>query len=125
MSDDTLLRIGAVYHLAFAIFHVGFWRLFRWKTELAKLGPINRGVMQILNLRLIYMALVFAFFSWFYADALSTSALGRALVAAIAIFWAMRAVEQIVFFGLKMRVSAAFFAVFVAGAVLYGAVLVA
>ena len=119
MSDEALLRIGAWYHLAFAVFHVAFWRLFRWKTELAKLEPLNRAVMQILNLRIIYLALVFAWLSWFFTDDLLSTRLGRAMTGAIALFWAMRAVEQLIFFGVRSKRSNLFVAIFAAGAALY------
>ncbi|MBS1793701.1 MAG: hypothetical protein JSS81_07600 [Acidobacteria bacterium] len=115
----TVLFIGALYNLAFFLFHLLFWKIFGWKTELRTLGPINRGVMQILNLRLMWVFLVFAYVSAFYGHDLVTSGLGRTLLAAIALFWLMRAVEQIVFFGLRSAVSVGLTIVFLIGAALY------
>jgi len=119
MSDEALLAIGGAYHLAFAIFHLFFWRLFRWKSELAKLSSINRNVMQILNLRITYLALVFSYLSFALPEDLLSTTLGRTMLGAIALFWAMRAVEQVWFFGVRSRLSNAFVAVFLAGAALY------
>jgi hypothetical protein len=51
---------GGCFHLAFAIFHCGFWKLFGWTRELPKLNRINRGVMQILNLCLTFVFLILA-----------------------------------------------------------------
>jgi GrpB-like predicted nucleotidyltransferase (UPF0157 family) len=51
---DTLLIIAGIYGFLFAAFHLCFWRLFLWQTELARVSAINRGVMQVLNLCLIH-----------------------------------------------------------------------
>ena len=115
-----LLYFGAAYHLLFVAFHLSFWKIFNWKYELEFLTTINQNVMQILNLRLIYVFLVVACLSFFCADELLTESLGKVILFAIALFWLMRAVEQIVFFGLKNRLSAAIFVVFLLGAGLYG-----
>jgi hypothetical protein len=115
----TLIFIGGFYCLAFFVFHVFFWKLFDWKQELRKVSFINRGVMQILNLRIMWVFLVVAYVSFFHAEELLTSALGKTILAGVALFALMRAVEQIVFFGLKSAVSVAFFIVFLLGAGIY------
>jgi hypothetical protein len=62
-SQENLLMIGilwmagALYHLGFAAFHAFFWKLFRWKTSLRTATPLNRAVVQVLNLCLIYPGL--------------------------------------------------------------------
>jgi len=52
-----LWMAGALYHLGFAAFHAFFWKLFRWKTSLRTATPLNRAVVQVLNLCLIYPGL--------------------------------------------------------------------
>eukprot|EP01132_Coremiostelium_polycephalum_P016829 gene16829-20198_t len=47
--------LGGAYAFSFAVFHTLFWHLFKWKSELKKLSYANRAIMQILNLRLIYV----------------------------------------------------------------------
>lgn len=115
----SLIFIGGFFHLAFFVFHLFFWRLFDWRRDLSRLKPVNRGIMQVLNLRLMWIFLVFAYVSFFHADALLTTDLGRAILISIALAWAARAVEQVVFFKLKSSISAAFFLVFLFGACLY------
>lgn len=115
----TLLFIGGIYHLAFAAFHVLFWKLFRWKDDLSSLTVINRGVMQILNLRLIFVFLVFAYVSFFHSTELLTTGVGKVLLLANALFWLGRAIEQIFFFGLRKTVSIMMFAIFLVGAAIY------
>lgn len=115
----TLLYAGAAFHLAFAIFHLWFWKLFRWRDELARLGFINRQIVQILNLCLTFVFFAVAWLSFAYADELLAPGLGRALLGAIALFWFARAALQVIFFGLREPVSAALFAAFLGGSALY------
>lgn len=119
MSLKLLLLLGGLYHTGFAIFHLMFWRLFRWDSELLKLGTVNRAVMQILNLCLTFVFLFFAYLSVFHADELLASPLGHALLAGIALFWALRALEQWWFFGLRHPASAFLFVLFALGGGLY------
>ena len=105
----TLIIIGGFYCLAFAIFHPAFWKIFDWKSELPKLNDINRGVMQVLNLRLTCVLLFFAFLSLFFNSDLLTSDLGKIILGAISLFWLMRAIEQPIFWKFDDRISVAFF----------------
>lgn len=112
MGQNYWMVACAAGNLGFVVFHLAFWRLFDWGRELAKLNRINRAVMQILNLRLTYVFGLFAAMQLIFPDALLGTPAGRFLLAGMALFWAMRAVEQIVFFGLRHRASIAIFVLF-------------
>lgn len=116
---DALLIAGGIYHAGFVVFHSLFWKIFFWKYELDTLSIINRAVMQILNLCLIFVFLAFSYLSFAHRSELAATPLGRALLLIISTFWLLRAVEQVVFFGLKKRLSLLLFAVFMTGALLY------
>ena len=112
------IQAGGVYHILLALFHLMFWGLFRWREQLERLHPVNRAIMQVLNIRLTYLFVVFALISLFFpADLLETN-LGRVLTLALAVFWLMRAFEQPLFF-IKNLFTWLFFLVFLLGAVLY------
>lgn len=111
----TLIYIGGVYCLIFAIFHLAFWKLFDWKNELPKLNSINRGVMQVLNLRLTYVFIVVAFISFFFADDLISTKLGNVILASISIFALMRAIEELIFWKFD-KISAVLFVILLIGA---------
>lgn len=119
MNNETLIVFGGLYNLVLVVFHVFFWKLFDWKQDLATLTPLNRAVMQILNLCLTFVFLVFAYVSFFHTDELLHSRLGRSLLALMAIFWFLRAVEQIIFFGFRRKASIAFSILFLIGTGLY------
>lgn len=111
----TLIVIGGFYCLAFAIFHLAFWRLFDWKNELPKLNSINRGVLQVLNLRLTYVFFVVAFLCFFLTDELAGTALGKVVLGATSLFAVMRAFEQLVFWKIE-KIGVVFFVIFMVGA---------
>ena len=119
MNSETVIIIGGIYNLAFVLFHLMFWRLFRWKEDLASLTRINRAIMQVINLCLTFVFLAFAYISLFYATELLSTSLGKTLLVLIFIFWILRAVEQIVFFGLRKKISVTLLVVFVFGALIY------
>lgn len=116
----SLIYIGAFYCLALAAFHLAFWKLFDWKHELPKLKPVNRGVLQVLNLRLTYVLLVVAFISFFFADDLLNTNLGKVILGATSLFALMRAIEQVIFWKFE-KTGAIFFVIFLVGAGIYAA----
>ena len=116
----TLIYIGGFYCLIFAIFHLAFWKLFDWKNELPKLKSVNRGVMQVLNLRLTYVFFVVAFLSFLFADDLISTKLGNVILASISIFAVMRAIEQLIFWKVE-KIGIVFFFIFLIGAGIFAA----
>jgi hypothetical protein len=74
--------------------------------------------MQVLNLCLTLVFVVFAYISLGYSYELLYSRLGHTLVWFMVIFWSFRAILQLVFFKLNL-VSIAFLLYFLIGAALY------
>jgi len=119
MRPETLVAAGGLFAAAFALFHLAFWRLFRWKTELAKLTSLNRAIVQVLNLSLTFVFVIFAYVSLAHPAEMVTTELGRSLLLLIAILWYLRAAEQVVFFGLRKPLSIVFFVLFLVGGSLH------
>lgn len=115
----TLVFIGGIYALAFAIFHVFFWKIFDWKNDLRSLTPINRGIMQIFNLCLTFLFFFVAYICLFNTKELVSTNIGKTVLVGISIFCLLRAIEQVVFFGIKHKVSALFFVTFLIGTVIF------
>lgn len=120
LSPETLLLIGAAFHLGIAVFHMFFARIFGWSAALPALGFINRQLMPVMNHCLTFGFLAVAFLSVAYRGELLSSALGHAVLGAIALFWVWRAVLQVLFFRLRHWVSFVFLVLFAGGAALYG-----
>jgi hypothetical protein len=120
MRSYLWLYAAAGYNVALALFHLGFWRMFRWKEELAKLHPVNRGVMQVMNLMLTFLFLFLSALMVLRADEMTGTALGRTLLAGMMGFWVVRAILQPIFWrGQPAATNGAFTMLFLAGAGLH------
>lgn len=117
--DLFLLMCAGVFNLGFAAFHFCFWKLFRWGKELPKLSFANRGIMQILNLCIIYVFLVMAAACLLVPTELLSTRLGQLLLGSFALFWGLRAAYQPVYFGLKHPLSWGLFIVFLIGTAIH------
>ncbi len=115
----TLIYLGGILHLAFAVFHIFFWKLFKWKQSLRRTTPLNKGVMQVMNLCLIYLFLAFAYLSFFHAHDLIANDFGKTVLAVIAFFWLFRLIWQFEFFDWKKPFSIGLSVSFLALMMLY------
>jgi hypothetical protein len=113
--------LAGLFDLAFAVFHMTFWRLFAWPVRLRLLDPVNRPLLPIMNIALILLlgTLGFALFS--EPDAVLSTAFGRRILIGVSIFWLVRAVVQVSYYRLHHPASLFLFALFIVGAVLHGA----
>jgi len=116
---STLLSIAGYHCIAFAIFHTLFWKLFRWKADLQRLSDINRAVMQVLNLCLTFVFLFMGIAVLLYQSDFLGTKLGTFLLVSMAIFWILRAAEQIIFFEVKNIVSLFLLGIFLIGSGLF------
>ena len=117
--SQTLIIAGGVYHLCFVAFHLCFWKLFAWKQDLRRTQPVNRGIMQVMNLCLIFIFLATAYLSFLWQAELLLSGLGHALLLLIAAFWLLRAIEQAIFFDSRKPLSLLLMLIFLIGSALY------
>ena len=115
----TIIFLCGLYSTAFAIFHILFWRLFNWKKELEKLNFANRGIVQILNTRIIYFFLFVAYIYFVYPDELLTSNLGKTFLTGIFLFWLGRTIEQFVFLKVNNKYVHILTAIFLIGTILF------
>jgi|APTNR8051073442_1049403.scaffolds.fasta_scaffold00575_2 hypothetical protein len=120
MDDSILLFLCGLHSFALVIFHLFFWKILRWKTELAKLGVINRGVMQIMNVQLIALFIAVGVACFYFGGTLNDGAVGRFFLGAIAVFWLLRLVQQFIFLKQDHWVMHVLSGAFALGAVLFG-----
>ncbi|NVK21356.1 MAG: hypothetical protein HWD86_02455 [Kangiellaceae bacterium] len=119
MTLETLLTIGGIFHLVFLLFHLMFWKLFKWESQLKKLHPINKGAMRAMNIILIAIFAIFAVISLGFQEELLTSRLGFFLIVSIASVWLLRTIIQIPLFTLQAVASKVFFITTLIGASIY------
>lgn len=95
---EMIVYAAGTLTLGFGIFHLFFWRLFRWKRELRKISSVNRGIVQILNLKMSYVFFLVAMLCFTLPEDMFQTRLGRWLMMGMSIFWLLRMLEQFVFF---------------------------
>ncbi len=119
MNAELLVILCGVFNLSFAIFHLFFGKIFDWMHDLKRLSFVNRAVMQVLNLCLAFVFVIFGYLLLFHASGMISTSLGHSLLILIGIFWFLRAIEQILFFGIEESISIFFFVLFVMGGSLH------
>lgn len=119
MKNETLIYIGGIYNILLIIFHLSFWRIFKWEKELKRMNFLNGNVYQILNISLTFVFVIFAYLSFFYNNELISTPLGNITLKLIAFFWFFRALQQIYFFGIKNWISIGFTIFFLVGSIIY------
>ena len=116
----ALVLAGGVYHLFFGFFHAAFWKMkpFNWREELPAMSPVNRFVIQGMNIAVITFMFLIAYVSMRHTGELLTTPLGKTILMGTAIFWLVRLVVE---FTLKERGAAkpALVIAFLLGVMLY------
>jgi len=93
----TILLMCGVYNIGFALFHIGFWKIFHWNTELKKISFANKAIMQILNIQIIYYFVFTAVICFVFPTELVTTKFGNCFLAATSLFWLIRTLQQFIF----------------------------
>ena len=101
---ETLVVIGGVVCIGWALFHIMFWKIFDWKNSLRPLSHQQRSIMYTTNVMMVYILLVIAYISIVQRVVLTTSSLGIAVLCGVGVFWLVRAVLQ-AFFGFREKES--------------------
>lgn len=99
--DKALLITGGVFNIILALYHMTFWKNPRlnWAEELPRLGDVNRAILQVASLMMIYVLLFFAVLSFILSAQQSQSAIGNAVILFIGGFYLVRAILHFPFFG--------------------------
>jgi hypothetical protein len=101
MKIEGLLYIGAIFHLAWALFD-SFWpRFFNWKETLASLDDIQRVIPPITSRMLVVVYLSIAYVSLFHAADLIATDLGRTILFFVSVYWVVRAILQVYYIGFE------------------------
>lgn len=88
-------------NLVFALFHVALGQALAAQEVLSCLSLDNRATVYTLNFSLAFTCLAFAYLSLFHGQELVGTRIGMAVLAVIGAFWVLRAVNQVVFYGLS------------------------
>lgn len=117
--DKFIISLCGFYALGLTIFHLFFWKILRWKVELQKLGQINRGVMQIMNIQLMVYFITIAVMCFCFPAELLESGIGRFILMATSLFCFIRFLQQFIFLWINNWQIHLLTAVFALGTLLF------
>jgi hypothetical protein len=118
--NETLIIAGGAYTVVLIVFHILFWRIFKWPETLDSLSYVNKATMQVLNISITFIFFIFAYVSFAHSQELVSTPLGNSLLVLISCLWVFRAAQQVVFYKLKHKASVGLTLFFLLGAFLYG-----
>ncbi len=119
MDNVSILYLCGIYNLLFAIFHLFFWKIFKWGKDLKRNTLTNRAIIQILNIRLIYIFLLMAFLYIVYPNDLLETEIGIVLQIGFLGFWIGRTIEQFIFLGVQSTLVNVLTLIFVIGIIIH------
>ncbi len=93
----TIIFLCGLYNIGFALFHISFWKIFKWDSDLKKLSFANRAVMQLLNVQIIYYFIFVAFICFTLPTELLTTKIGNYFLGGTSLFWFIRTIQQFIF----------------------------
>lgn len=115
MNPEIFIITGGFYHLSWAVFHVFFPKVFKWETALKNIDFLNQSLMHIQSIFLLITFLIFSFAAFVFTDELINTNLGRFFIASFGLFWLIRSIVQIYYFGIKNKKANVFQIVFLFG----------
>jgi hypothetical protein len=116
---ETIILLCGIYNIGFAIFHISFWKIFQWDTELKKISFANSGIMQILNVQIIFYFLFVAVVCFVFPTELLTTKFGNYFLGAASLFWFIRTIQQFIFLRANNYKIHILTIIFLAGVVLF------
>ncbi|MFL6588410.1 MAG: hypothetical protein ACJ8GV_16205 [Luteimonas sp.] len=114
-----MILFCGLHSATFALFHLGFWRLFDWPRTLQTTTRPNRAIVQIANAQLVWVFGAVALLCFVMPGDIVNNPLGRAMLAGMAGFWWLRLVLQFVWLRLQHPLVHVLSATFLIGAVLF------
>lgn len=93
-----VLMLCGIYSFGFALFHIGFWQFFNWPKEVKSLNVVNKGILQTLNVQLIWVFVMVGTICFAFPEELITTGTGKLFLGGNAMFWLIRTINQLIFF---------------------------
>lgn len=110
IDPELLIKIGGVYHLICATFHIVFPKIYQWKNKLNKLPPDDFqkiwNSLRLMNACQFIFWIMVAVISWFFSHELVSSTMGKSILSMIVFFWIIRIfIFQPIFIGFSTKLS--------------------
>ena len=114
-----VIYLCGFHSLVFALFHIGFWKIFKWNEKLKKIDFVNKGIMQILNVQIIFYFFFVAFLCMTFPAELLNTKLGNVFMLGCSLFWLIRTVQQFIFFKANSYFTYILIVMFIIGTIIF------
>ncbi len=115
----TIILLGGLYNMSFAIFHILFWKIFNWRSDLKNLSFANRAIMQILNVQIIVYFVFTGVVCFVFPTELLQTKLGTYFLGGTSLFWFVRTIQQFVFLNVNHSKIHMLTLIFLIGTILF------
>lgn len=114
-SAMVLTVLTALYQIYFAVFHLRFWKRYKWDFDLRHASEFTRKIVRMLSFVLALQLATYALILLWFHDGIATNPIGIAVLLQIAAFWAARLGLHLFFFGGLHAASVRWLSVFAVG----------
>lgn len=119
MDAITLLYICGIFNIFLAVFHIYFWKIFKWNETLENGTIANKYVVQIMNIQLIFLFIFMALVYFFLPNELLNSRLGFWIMFGYSGFWIVRFIQQFIFLKMKGKFVIGLTLLFLFGSIIH------
>jgi hypothetical protein len=99
---EVHLKFIGILLALLSLFHVGFPKYFNWKSEFQKVSLINTQMMYVHTFFVAFVVFLMGIFSFFYANEIISTQLGKTISFGFFIFWFTRLVFQFFVYSSKL-----------------------
>lgn len=96
------LKIIGVLLIVLSLVHAGFPKYFNWKTEFQNVSLVNTQMMYVHTFFVAFMVFLMGVFSFFYANEIISTKLGKIISLGFFIFWFTRLLFQFFVYSPKL-----------------------
>lgn len=96
------LKIIGVLLVLLSLVHLGFSKYFNWKTEFQNVSLVNTQMMYVHTFFVAFVVFLIGVFSFFYANEIISTKLGKVISLGFFIFWFTRLLFQFFVYSPKL-----------------------
>lgn len=100
-TNKVLIITGGVLSVLFTIFHLMFYKLFHWETNLQCLTHSDRAIMLTFNAIGILFLFYASIMSFIFRHRLAATGAGKSILLFFASFFVLRIITEFVCFGYR------------------------
>jgi hypothetical protein len=99
---EVNLKLIGILLALLSLFHLGFPKYFNWKSEFQNVSLVNTQMMYVHTFFVAFVFFLMGIFSFFYANEIVSTHLGKTISFGFFIFWFTRLIFQFFVYSSKL-----------------------